>query len=801
MKRFLCVLLIIFVCVGSITVSATSEEADIKVATANVFSTEYAFDTCEVYFYNDICYMDVADIARYTRSDFNFADNLLTINHGTRTISIDMKSGKLTEDNIKTEIKVLQKSSLTLVHAFPIITYLGASCGVENNNLIINMPEYTVWEGSERTSNEYYITSNELFGNDTEQSVRLILNGILTILDGGLSEVIGPNSKKETFLLAMQVDPLFYDGGWDKKESSDTKYDALITALFPTNGLPSNFEGILDVEESITNDIVLEYLIGAYEDDLNFLNKLKSTDSLFTSASTTASLLTSFFSNLSKYSKCTADSSDMLIAFANHVSKASIYYIISAELQNSVDSEAMSYMGAAKDAVSKESLNLLGKIGYTSTANLIKTSVDISVGLRKALIGDNEFVYATAETAAIELLKLKDELLDLMETLGDKILTDDYSNEQDIEDYRLINVFYYRVLIAINEQVETMIKTQKRENELAMVEVIENLHANTNIFAENLYCLISSKGSSFPIISELSQKNVWDSFSQLKEEATDLSAATQYIWTLSEELNAYSSIAYFNAESCIFKSSITDRYGLIDCKGTVIIQPNYRKLFSCRYNPYRADHYVAIVDDDLFDEREIDTDTWKVTSIIHGGHGAGSGDIVMWNSSENIFVGSSEEGYYKLDTSKNLDAGLHWTIDIVTNNWGYVDSSYAFVVKPQYIRADKFSNGLAAVCNDDGWGYIDESGTIVVPFEYQACNPCGEEGERANSSDYDNICRKFDGKHIAVKKNGMMGIINISNEIVVPFEYSVIMQGKDGVYIGNKNNEWGVITLDGDTTQ
>ena len=47
--------------------------------------------------------------------------------------------------------------------------------------------------------------------------------------------------------------------------------------------------------------------------------------------------------------------------------------------------------------------------------------------------------------------------------------------------------------------------------------------------------------------------------------------------------------------------------------------------------------------------------------------------------------------------------------------WGYIDSTGKIVIKPQFVWAEEFSEGLAAFANEDGkHGYIDESGQVVI---------------------------------------------------------------------------------------
>lgn len=49
------------------------------------------------------------------------------------------------------------------------------------------------------------------------------------------------------------------------------------------------------------------------------------------------------------------------------------------------------------------------------------------------------------------------------------------------------------------------------------------------------------------------------------------------------------------------------------------------------------------------------------------------------------------------------------------SKWGYADMSGNIVIEPEYANARSFSNGLAAVQDDDGlWGFIDRTGRLVI---------------------------------------------------------------------------------------
>lgn len=529
MKRILCILLSAIMLIGLFPFCVAAEEPDIKMAIADVFSSEYGYDTCKVYLVKDKWLMDISDISRYTRTSISNSEKTTLLTHGTRNITIDISNSKVSEDGINFDIETYQMGNKPLIHAFPILTYLGAECDIEDNRLVINMPQSTIWEGLIRSSNENYFTL-ETFGGELEQNTRLILNGILKILESGLSSALFDNAMKDALIEAMQIDPLKYNGSWEIKEKTDERYSSMISAMIAANDFSPDFNEVFDRTESLIKNIAIEYLIGANEDDALYVLDLKGTKGLFDVVSTASS----FLSNLSTNSKCTNDSLAMVKAFSKHTTKYSKYYLAANSIQSKVESELSPTLDAARDIAKDkiadkfvdkayEQLNL-GKSGYLSVTALIEESVNISVMLHKLIYGENNaFAYSSAETNAINLLMFKNELLKDMDNLGKKILSDNYTNEQDIEDYRLLNVLYYRILIAANEQLEDMIVAQGRENESDMKVVINNLHKNNDIFSKNLYRLIISKWEKFADTKELSKSNLWDNFEELKSKATELS--------------------------------------------------------------------------------------------------------------------------------------------------------------------------------------------------------------------------------------------------------------------------------------
>jgi hypothetical protein len=58
--------------------------------------------------------------------------------------------------------------------------------------------------------------------------------------------------------------------------------------------------------------------------------------------------------------------------------------------------------------------------------------------------------------------------------------------------------------------------------------------------------------------------------------------------------------------------------------------------------------------------------------------------------------------------------------------WGYVDTNGKFVIAPQFDNARYFSEGLAAVEQNNKFGYIDTDGHLVIRAKYREVGPFRE---------------------------------------------------------------------------
>lgn len=207
-------------------------------------------------------------------------------------------------------------------------------------------------------------------------------------------------------------------------------------------------------------------------------------------------------------------------------------------------------------------------------------------------------------------------------------------------------------------------------------------------------------------------------------------------------------LGYLDENAAYFKSVTTGKYGLIDYQGNVILQPNYDGFKRCgsgrEYTDRDSYHTLVVIGNEEFE-----------VTVANG----------------NVTISENAHLYHSVPTEE--------------------------LEGVSYDERDRYFEGYAAARKDDKWGYVSqEKDKKVIPYEYEAVNDLTP-GE-TSSCDY---CRPVTGGLIAVKKDGKMGIINLDNDVIVPFEYSNIMPGSNGVFIACKDGIWGVIlTGDAKTT-
>ncbi len=202
-------------------------------------------------------------------------------------------------------------------------------------------------------------------------------------------------------------------------------------------------------------------------------------------------------------------------------------------------------------------------------------------------------------------------------------------------------------------------------------------------------------------------------------------------------------LEYLDENCAYFKSASTGKYGLIDYQGKVLLQPNYDGFKRCATGR-----------------------DYENSGLYHS--------LVIINGEEYEFF--VDNGVVTISETPHIDHSV----------------SNAALEDTAYDERDRYFEGYAAARKDGKWGYVSQDkDKRVIKYQYDAVNEFVSALDSAGS-DY---CRPVTDGLIAVKKDGAMGIIDLKNKTVVPFEYSNILPGSNGVFIAYKGGTWGVILV------
>jgi len=139
----------------------------------------------------------------------------------------------------------------------------------------------------------------------------------------------------------------------------------------------------------------------------------------------------------------------------------------------------------------------------------------------------------------------------------------------------------------------------------------------------------------------------------------------------------------------------------------------------------------------------------------------------------------------------------------IEGKWGYIDTTGAWVIEPQFGSASAFSGDLAPArpCNDWRWGYIDATGAFFIEPQFASAGFFGEEGiapvglleagERSESyidetgrllteESFDETWPFFEGLGL-VRRDGKYGYVDTTGRMVIPLDFYHAQSFSDGL--------------------
>lgn len=154
---------------------------------------------------------------------------------------------------------------------------------------------------------------------------------------------------------------------------------------------------------------------------------------------------------------------------------------------------------------------------------------------------------------------------------------------------------------------------------------------------------------------------------------------------------------------------------------------------------------------------------------------------------------------------------------------GYIDTTGAVVIEPQFIYATDFSEGVAGVLPKDSerCGIIDENGTMIVSPRFRGvgmfvnglapagdqhdhCGFINKQGEFVIPPQYDDAFEFSDGMAMVMTIHGQgqtevlkRGFVDTSGKVVVPLQFDWVGDFSEGFAYVQRNDRWNYVDKSG----
>ena len=826
MKKLVSVILCTLIVLNIFSFVALAETTDVYKTSVVVKSSCDGFKKRTIYFYNDICYMNIADICQLTRSEYTLNNSILSITHGSRKITVNLNKKTMTEGTMIYTVKChSNKNGVILLQAYPVLTYLGATLGIDNGSLVVDMPLVTLWEAVERTGNENYVDLT-CFGDKDDQYNRLFWDNLLFALTGNLGMYFGNALQVQAMCTAISVDPLCYTAGFNEKLKLDKNCVSILNYIEASEDFSGNILNLSSKSSLTICNTILDYIKGATVAQ-DFLNEYIDTGSSVLEGYDYA---IQFYSNFSQNKKNAVDSTEMLTALSDWTTdECTVKETVSDAVYK------LNKDNAIHTAINETFLNnipsALLQLAATATGveeyyELISKSLDVGVWVHKQLYGEhNQVDYAENEIATMYLLCLKQDILHARENVGGTITDENYNNEKHLEDYRLLNLFYYKTLIASNNAYIELIKTSDNGN---VDSVISQIEKNTQLFAQKLFLLQNATVKAFPKFKSISKSNLWDNKNHLglkTEKVEGGIAALKNVQAVLIKSNIPAdTIQFYHCDNAAFEYDCAivcknGKYGTIDFNGSILCKPQFPTMYYSETMAFQRDYKIMFYEP-INGEHIVDKDG-SVYYSDRGGWGYDMDPIPYIYNDELIFFDMFSGIVEDTESIKStLINRVVWD-DIlpVQKMTGYSEtrSGYTGFAEP-ILESDKyafydrnkgklitdymfddyddvigFNEGILAVESNGKWGFMKDTGEMITDFRYSPTR-VSDYGYYTDPDEEEiNTC--VNG-YIAVQENGKWGLLDSNGETVIPPKYENISQvHSSGTFFAETDGVWSLYKL------
>ena len=219
------------------------------------------------------------------------------------------------------------------------------------------------------------------------------------------------------------------------------------------------------------------------------------------------------------------------------------------------------------------------------------------------------------------------------------------------------------------------------------------------------------------------------------------------------------------------------RYGYVDHKGKMVINPQF-------YEAYIFSDGLALVKDKEGKYGYIDKKgKMVINNEFKGATGFSEGlAFVVREGEVPVCINTSGKEMFRCEGNVDCVFSFSEGLALFSNKEekvGYMNRKGEFVINPQFKKASKFHEGLAAVYNGDKWGFVNKKGEIVINYQFEEV------------TDFSNGLAAF------TNNGDNWGYINKKGEYVINPQFDKASQFIGDYAIIESNDSYGIIDKKG----
>lgn len=252
-------------------------------------------------------------------------------------------------------------------------------------------------------------------------------------------------------------------------------------------------------------------------------------------------------------------------------------------------------------------------------------------------------------------------------------------------------------------------------------------------------------------------------------------------------------------------------WGIVDTKGTYILEPSNIKIWSPDNNPEPGQVIPrffpnGISQDDYEKLIEVNQlDDWT--------NGFQPGIFPLWQNGQWFLIASSGIQLNAKGFARLLPISHNRILFMAEEKWGYLDPNGNQIIANRFQEARSFSDCLAAVCMDNLWGYIDITGNLAIPFQFDEAKPfasgtaivavknryglINKKGDYQIKPEFSSLLPTNNPDLFFAFDEWKAGIIHRTKGIIIPTNYSYLELGHDEVIVATKGKEQGLFDYNG----